>query len=201
MTQLEPIEMVQHVLHHVQEDYNQILFESFMVQSEVVQMWVHWQLKCWNMLALSHNRAWWTLWWSICCYRIWKDPLWARLTADKTTSHSCKGRGRWLITCCTGKGKWITLPSSPNWPPGRITTSRNRQIKEIILTSSEDKDANWTGVLSGLRALSAAHDSHCRFNVQVLHLEHRTTADWVGIGWIYCIQNWSANLFCFIWKQ
>ena len=41
MTQLEPLEilqLVQHVLHHVWEDYNQILIEDFVVESEVVQM-------------------------------------------------------------------------------------------------------------------------------------------------------------------
>jgi len=60
---------------------------------------------------------------------------------------------------------WIF--SSPNGLPGKITTLRNGQIKEIACNSSGVKDANTAGLLSGVRPISAAQEGHCCFAICV----------------------------------
>ena len=40
---------------------------------------------------------------------------------------------------------YITLPSSPNWPPGNTMTI------EIVRTSSDVKEPNTSGITSGIR--------------------------------------------------
>ena len=54
----------------------------------------------------------------------------------------------------------MTLPSSPNWPPGRSMTFRNGHINDIVLTSSDVNMANSIGMSSGERSLVDAHEGH-----------------------------------------
>lgn len=61
----------------------------------------------------------------------------------------------WLCLACfvrvmhqTSVGRFVP---SPNCSPGKITTLRNEQIKEIVCNMSGVEDANTTGMLSGVR--------------------------------------------------
>ena len=80
-------------------------------------------------------------------------------------------------------------------------TTRKGQINEIILTSSDNNIANYTGVLSGSNALLDAHDGHCCFVIWMLHLEHNFTklliiSNWTLFNWLTSLSMWPQIRNC-----